>query len=222
MCNAGFAGVILATRVNPFFIGSCTVAAYVPTNTVAMWTGLVASIPAGWIACNGSRGTPDLRGRFVVGAGPTYVASLTGGRTSVSLTSNELPAHTHGASSSFTGDNLPTHNHGVNDVGHQHAFRYAGPAAPVGYTVIGSPTTQVINGVTQSSNETTPFTFTSGNYQTRQVSLAAGQQPAGITLDAISAGRPTGSVTTTVNSAGNGAAFDILPPYFALVYICKL
>lgn len=33
-----------------------------------MWSGSVATIPAGWAFCNGSNGTPDLRDRFIVGA----------------------------------------------------------------------------------------------------------------------------------------------------------
>lgn len=35
-----------------------------------MWSGEVDEIPAGWALCDGSNGTPDLRSRFIVGAGP--------------------------------------------------------------------------------------------------------------------------------------------------------
>ena len=36
--------------------------------TIVMWYGALASIPAGWTLCDGTLGTPDLRGYFVKGA----------------------------------------------------------------------------------------------------------------------------------------------------------
>jgi hypothetical protein len=47
-----------------------------------MWSGSIGSIPTGYVICNGSNGTPDLRDRFVVGAGNTYAVGNTGGFTS--------------------------------------------------------------------------------------------------------------------------------------------
>lgn len=40
----------------------------VPSGGIIMWSGAIANIPAGWVLCNGSNGTPDLRNQFVVGA----------------------------------------------------------------------------------------------------------------------------------------------------------
>ena len=40
---------------------------YVPRGFIGMWSGSVT--PAGFALCDGTNGTPDLRGRFVVGAG---------------------------------------------------------------------------------------------------------------------------------------------------------
>jgi hypothetical protein len=41
---------------------------YVPQNIIAMWSGSVSQIPIGWYLCDGNNSTPDLRGRFIVGA----------------------------------------------------------------------------------------------------------------------------------------------------------
>lgn len=54
-------------------------AAFLPAGMITLWSGSIASIPAGWALCNGASGTPDLRDRFVVGAGSTYAVGATGG-----------------------------------------------------------------------------------------------------------------------------------------------
>jgi microcystin-dependent protein len=69
----------------------------IPTGLISMWSGSIGSIPSGWLLCDGSNGTPNLTDRFIVGAGSTYSVNGTGGATSVILTTNNLPAHTHTA-----------------------------------------------------------------------------------------------------------------------------
>lgn len=66
-----------------------------PSGGIIMWSGSVASIPSGWYLCNGSNSTPDLRGRFVYGAGGGYSPGDTGGAETHTLTTAEMPAHTH-------------------------------------------------------------------------------------------------------------------------------
>ena len=80
-------------------------AAAFPVGGIIMWSGSVASIPSGWALCNGSNGTPDLRNRFVVGAGSTYAVNATGGSADAIVVS-----HTHTATSTST----------VTDPGHFH------------------------------------------------------------------------------------------------------
>jgi archaellum component FlaG (FlaF/FlaG flagellin family) len=67
----------------------------VPSGAIVMWFGSIASIPTGWALCNGSNGTPDLRDRFIVGAGNSYNVGNTGGEASHTLTIDEIPPHTH-------------------------------------------------------------------------------------------------------------------------------
>jgi hypothetical protein len=47
----------------------------IPIGTIVMWSGSVSSVPAGWVICDGSNGTPDLRGTFPLGHNPTDEAS---------------------------------------------------------------------------------------------------------------------------------------------------
>jgi len=46
---------------------------------IQLWSGSIASIPAGWHLCDGTGGTADLQDRFIVGAGSTYAVDATGG-----------------------------------------------------------------------------------------------------------------------------------------------
>ena len=81
------------------------------SGIIVMWSGAISAIPVGWVICDGTHGTPDLRNRFIVGAGTTYAVAATGGQTD-----SVLISHSHALSSThatFTGNPLPTHNHTV-------------------------------------------------------------------------------------------------------------
>ena len=68
------------------------------TGMIILWSGAANAIPTGFVLCNGSNNTPDLRGRFVVGyhdSNTDYDVDDTGGSESVTLTVNQIPAHTH-------------------------------------------------------------------------------------------------------------------------------
>ena len=54
----------------------------IPSGVIAIWSGATSAIPSGWVICDGNNSTPDLRDRFVVGAGNTYSVANTGGATS--------------------------------------------------------------------------------------------------------------------------------------------
>lgn len=50
-----------------------------PTGIICLWYGAIGNIPAGWTLCDGTAGTPDLRDKFLVGAGSTYAVGASGG-----------------------------------------------------------------------------------------------------------------------------------------------
>ena len=78
------------------------------SGMIMLWSGSIGSIPSGWYLCDGTNGTPNLTDRFIVGAGASYSVGGTGGSSSVTLTTNNMPAHTHTAS--------------VTDPGHFHNY----------------------------------------------------------------------------------------------------
>ena len=93
-------------------------AAVFPTGGIIIWSGSAVAIPAGWLLCDGTGGTPNLRDRFVVGAGSTYAVGATGGSANAVAVS-----HTHTASTNTTG----AHSHSIptwqSDVGEPNFYR---------------------------------------------------------------------------------------------------
>ena len=92
----------------------------VPSGAIILWYGTVASIPTGWVLCDGSNSTPDLRNKFIIGAhsdsGGLQKTTVTGSST---LTGGSKDAvviqHNHGITD-------PTHGHSINDPGHTHTY----------------------------------------------------------------------------------------------------
>lgn len=87
----------------------------IPSGVIVIWSGSSASIPSGWYLCNGSNNTPDLRDRFVVGAGSTYAVGNTGGSKDAIVVSHTHsisdPGHSHSidmASSQNTNNQVPS------------------------------------------------------------------------------------------------------------------
>lgn len=81
-----------------------------PRGSIIMWYG--STVPNGWTICDGSNGTPDLRGRFVVGTGQgpglsNRTMGDKGGEENHILTINEIPAHSHPYFDSFWIENYP-------------------------------------------------------------------------------------------------------------------
>jgi hypothetical protein len=106
--NLAVTGVATATTVanstaNTQVATTAFVRNIIPTGVITLWYGSIANIPNGWFLCDGSNSTPDLRDRFIVGAGTTYAVAATGGSANAVLVS-----HTHTANSVVTD---PGHDH---------------------------------------------------------------------------------------------------------------
>jgi hypothetical protein len=109
----------------------------VPRGVILMWRDPIVTIPAGYALCDGTNGTPDLRGLFIIGAGGSYAPYAQGGSASTGMAGS----HTHtinattesltvgtGAVQSGVGTTVVTsvspqsHTHTANLVGdHQHS-----------------------------------------------------------------------------------------------------
>jgi len=72
-------------------------------GVITQWYSSVGSIPPGWALCDGTNGTPDLRDKFIVGAGVGFAVGNEGGSE--------------------------THTHTGTTDGHDHNFEGLGPMA---------------------------------------------------------------------------------------------
>ncbi|NQZ09146.1 MAG: hypothetical protein HRT35_18470, partial [Algicola sp.] len=103
----------------------------VPAGTVVMWHNPQPRrnnpVPNGWALCDGGKytygddleaTTPDLRGKFVIGANQQYPVSDTGGSDVIAMEQRHMPSHGHQVNE---GDG---HLHTVDDPGHNHNFTY--------------------------------------------------------------------------------------------------
>lgn len=93
---------------------------YTPIGGIIMWSGSIVNIPTtkGWFLCNGQNGTPNLVNRFIVGSGDTYPVGNTGGSSTVTLTTAQIPSHSHPGTAVENG----AHVHSITDPGHVHQY----------------------------------------------------------------------------------------------------
>ncbi|HEY4253001.1 MAG TPA: hypothetical protein VGM87_17455, partial [Roseomonas sp.] len=112
----------------------------VPAGLIAMWSGAENAVPAGWALCNGSNGTPNLRDKFVVAAGPTRGVGTTGGADSQTVGTSAAGAHAHGGATAGTAISeaqMPPHQHGGStDAQGYHAHNVPNAVGPVGASIL--------------------------------------------------------------------------------------
>ena len=179
----------------------------IPSGVIVMWSGSIANIPSGWALCDGSNGTPDLQGRFVVGRDPTIGSPFTsigniGGSQSASLTQTNIPAHTH----SLAAITISVDYGG----GHYHTWRGFGNenGNGSGYQdrsrswIAGDP----LEPCTIQPIAATDFF---------DPDYGAHQHTASFSPNVTADGTPA-------LSAGVGTPFATLPPYYTLAFIIKL
>lgn len=147
-----------------------------PIGGIIMWSGSVNNIPAKWALCDGSTVngivTPDLRNRFVIGAGENYSVNSTGGSKDAILVSHqhtgttgtESQSHTHsGTTSNESQSHTHSGNTGDNSVGHTHSGTTGTESA--GHSHSGSTNTagsHSHNGNSSSSSASHSHNFNTG------------------------------------------------------------
>ena len=161
------------------------------SGMILLWSGSVGSVPTGWVLCDGTNSTPDLRDRFIVGAGSTYAVNATGGSATLTPTGSISVTGT-----ALTEAQMPKHFHSLR-----------GPNGPFTSTV---PSATASGSGNYGGG--TPDDGTTG-YGTNSV---GGNSASGSSGTGTSNGD-----THTHSATFTGSSGSSLPPYYALAYIMK-
>lgn len=183
-------------------------ATQLPRGIITMWSGATNAVPSGWALCDGNKGTPNLKDRFIVGAGQSYGVGNTGGSITqtpsvwtgaagtgiqvagTAINESQMPRHTHGGSvgrdASITTQRSA---HGT----------YDGEWLSAGHFYAMGPDSSTVRKPLQEFSASLSIYGTGGN------------QPHyhGVT--------DNGHAHTAAASA-----IDVRPPYYALAFIMKL
>jgi hypothetical protein len=166
------------------------------SGMIMMWSGTIATIPTGWVLCNGSNSTPDLRNKFVIGAhtdsaGVAYT-TVTGSNTQSGGTKDAIVvSHTHTATST--------------DSGHTHFMAHDSAASS------GNSSTLTSSNTFTAARNAFPGAFYEG-YASGSTSTTAN---VGLTSSTAA------TITTTNSTEGSSGTNQNLPPYYALAFIMK-
>jgi hypothetical protein len=217
-----------APLASPTFTGTVTATAFsgdgsgltgisgIPSGVIVLWSGSTASVPSGWFLCNGANGTPNLQDRFIVGAGSSYAVGASGGASSTTLSTAQLPSHTH---------SVPSHTHSVPS--HTHSFSATtSSAGSHDHTMHGSgqmsSTWRYLghNSTGFSGGGGAPFGFQS-TPDTHMRTSSDGAHTHTLSGTTGATGGTTGGTSATTGGTGSGSSIENRPPYWALAYIMK-
>ena len=208
----------------------------IPTGVITMWSGAENAIPTGWALCDGQNSTPDLRNRFVVGAGTgsNYSVDNTGGSANAVVVSHShtantsvsgAGAHTH----SFSGSSSHTHSFSGSDSfsasgSHSHSFSGSAShghslslsdsahqhtsAIPAQNTVFGNSGTQSLWGSVTNSPTWGATANVSGSANSATVSISGSTSSESVSVSgSVSISGSTGSGTASISgTTGSGGS----------------
>lgn len=188
----------------------------IPYGVIVLWHGASNNIPEGWALCDGSNGTPNLSGRFVMGAGSRQMVKYDGSSYNY-----------YGSSVTFSPDNSPNVNHGADlvqlTVGEMPAHNHDNSTSPNGRT--GTDTHK--HSWNWQNNQKDFDTDGSGTHDNR---ITLGDQPdvtfteSDITsFNSIMYDRMNNNTHShQIYPRGGNQAHENRPPYYVLCYIMKL
>lgn len=187
-----------------------------PIGAVLMFSGSIASLPPSWKLCDGTNGTPDLRDKFVVGAGSYYSQGDKGGSSYVNLQETHMPSHTHDAPAHKHSG--PSHSHDLgtsvtvgSNGSHAHAniTRRAVPTQTHAHNFNNTGVSSPPDGWVESDN------FNTGLAGTHNHSMSGRTNVGGT-------GETGWGGSASTGTAGSGSAHENRPPYYALAYIMRV
>ena len=186
------------------------------TGMIIIWNGAANAIPSGWVLCNGSNSTPDLRDKFVIGAGNSYAVNATGGSKDAVIVSHShtINNHTHTVSG----------NTGNQSANHSHTFSGSGSSSH-SHNITATNHDDHNDNARRIQNGRNDSNFGNNNFNTDSatvnisISGNTGNQSGSHSHSwSGTTGNPNDRGT---DSQGVSGTDKNLPPYYALCYIMK-
>jgi len=202
-----FAGNVNAQIASAPASITAAITAALPRGLIVAWWGQPANVPAGWLLCDGTNGTPNLTDRFILGTNGSRSIGEAAGSFSQSGATDQQGAHAHGGSTqgyALTVNEMAYHRHGGwTDAQGDHVHQYNMAQWGNGNWVQGASGTQInIVGTTTGLTNTGPHTHNVG-------------------IDFQGGGQPHYHALYTDGWHQHNYTYNIVPPYMALCYIMR-
>ena len=183
-------------------------ATQLPRGIITMWSGATNAVPSGWALCDGNNGTPNLKDRFIVGAGQSYGVGNTGGNITQtpSVWTNAAGTGINVAGTAITEAQMPWHTHSGS---------------------VGSDASIQVQGSIQSSSAgewLADDLFGSIGWSPSPIRKPLKEFSASLSINGTGGNQPHYHGVTDNGHAHTAAAsaIDVRPPYYALAFIMKL
>ena len=183
-------------------------ATQLPRGIITMWSGATNAVPSGWALCDGNNGTPNLKDRFIVGAGQSYGVGNTGGNwtQTPSVWTNAAGTGINVAGTAITEAQMPWHTHSGS---------------------VGSDASIQAQDYIQSSSAgewLADDSFGSIDWSPSPIRKPLKEFSASLSINGTGGSQPHYHGVTDNGHAHTAAAsaIDVRPPYYALAYIMKL
>lgn len=183
-------------------------ATQLPRGIITMWSGATNAVPSGWALCDGNNGTPNLKDRFIVGAGQSYGVGNTGGNwtQTPSVWTNAAGTGINVAGTAITEAQMPWHTHSGS---------------------VGSDASIQVQDSIQSSSAgewLADDSFGSIGWSPSPIRKPLKEFSASLSINGTGGSQPHYHGVTDNGHAHTAAAsaIDVRPPYYALAFIMKL
>lgn len=183
-------------------------ATQLPRGIITMWSGATNAVPSGWALCDGNNGTPNLKDRFIVGAGQSYGVGNTGGNwtQTPSVWTNAAGTGIQVAGTAITEAQMPWHTHSGS---------------------VGSDASIQVQDAIQSSSAgewLADDSFGSIGWSPSPIRKPLKEFSASLSINGTGGSQPHYHGVTDNGHAHTAAAsaIDVRPPYYALAFIMKL